>query len=124
MNPLTRPLAVCFIPVLVASCAPEPAYDSSSSQIATAQAEPADPRLASLYKQSCQICHGVPNTGAPLAGDRAAWDARWDKGMPTLLQNTVKGFNGMPPGGQCFACSAQDFETLIRFLAGQAIVRE
>lgn len=119
MNPLTRLFALCALALCCLGCAPDQNSLDSSGQRTRAPPEPADARLASLYKQSCRVCHGVPNTGAPLAGDRAAWDARWEKGMPTLVQNTIKGFNGMPPGGQCFACSAQDHEALIEFLAGR-----
>jgi cytochrome c5 len=54
-----------------------------------------------------------------LTGDRSQWDARWTKGLPALVQSTVTGLNGMPPGGQCFACSAADYEALIQFLAGR-----
>lgn len=93
-----------------------------SNNIALAQAaiaEPADERLATLYKQSCKACHSIPNGPAPLVQDRAQWDARWEKGLPVLLQSTINGLNGMPPGGQCFSCSAKDYEALIRFLAGQ-----
>ena len=80
---------------------------------------PADKRLATLYTHSCKSCHSIENSGAPLVGDRSQWDARWSKGMPTLMQSTVAGFNGMPAGGQCFACTAADFEALIKFLAGR-----
>ena len=80
---------------------------------------PKDAKLAALYAQSCKACHTVPDTGAPLAGDRAAWDPRWAKGMPVLLQSTVGGLNGMPAGGQCFACKPADYEALITFLAGR-----
>ena len=69
--------------------------------------------------QSCKQCHTLADAGAPLSGDRAAWDARWAKGLPVLLKSTVGGHAGMPPGGQCFACSQVDFEALIRFMAGR-----
>ena len=115
---MARP-ALFLICTLIAGCAPP---QSPSSADATARASvllPQDPRLASLYQQSCRSCHAVPGTGAPLTGDRSQWDARWAKGLPLLLQNTVAGLNGMPPGGQCFSCSAADYEALIRFLSGR-----
>jgi cytochrome c5 len=37
-----------------------------------------------------------------------------------LLKSTVGGLGGLPPGGQCFACSAGDYEALIRFMADHA----
>jgi cytochrome c5 len=84
-----------------------------------ATAAPSDERLAMLYKQSCKACHSIENSGAPLVGDHSQWDTRWNKGVPVLLQNVVAGFNGMPASGQCFACTAADFEALIAFLAGR-----
>ena len=78
---------------------------------------PADASLANLYKQSCKACHAVEGSGAPLVHDRTQWDARWNKGLSTLVQSVVTGINGMPAGGQCFACTAQDYEALIKFLA-------
>ncbi len=97
-----------------------PSADSWAEALVRAQAmEPKDARLAALYGQSCKACHAVPDTGAPLTGDRAAWDSRWAKGLPALVQSAVGGLNGMPAGGQCFACTPADFESLIRFLAGR-----
>jgi cytochrome c5 len=78
---------------------------------------PSDARLASMYTQSCKLCHTTQGSLAPLTGDRAAWNDRWQKGMPALLQSVVIGLNGMPPGGQCFACSPADYEALIKFMA-------
>jgi cytochrome c5 len=79
--------------------------------------KPADAALASLYEHSCKACHAVPDSGAPLAHDRDAWDARWRKGLPTLTEHAITGFQAMPAGGQCSACSREDYEKLIRFMA-------
>lgn len=108
--------------LLVVGCqSAGPPAAPSADRLAHAQAmTPKDAKLAALYAQSCKACHTVPDTGAPLAGDRAAWDPRWTKGMPALLQSTVGGLNGMPAGGQCFACKPADYEALITFLAGRA----
>lgn len=78
---------------------------------------PADPHLAELYEHSCKACHAIPGTGAPLVHDHAAWDPRWKKGMGTLLSHAVTGFKAMPAGGQCAACTPDDYRKLIRFLA-------
>ena len=86
-----------------------------------AAATPADPRLAELYRQSCRACHAVPGSGAPLTGDRDAWDKREEKGAEALRSSTIRGLNGMPPGGQCFACTPQDYDALIRFMAGREL---
>ncbi|MGD0865441.1 MAG: c-type cytochrome [Rhizomicrobium sp.] len=82
-----------------------------------ASLKPADTHLAALYVQSCKACHANPNSGAPLVHDRAAWDVRWAKGLPTLVDHAIVGFQAMPAGGQCVACTPKDYEGLIRFMA-------
>ncbi len=73
-------------------------------------------------KSVSAVVPGLSHTGAggaPLTGDRQAWDSRWTKGQETLRASTVRGLNGMPPGGQCFACTPADYDALIRFMAGR-----
>jgi cytochrome c5 len=105
---------------LLAACGPEPAAPPDKHAFErAANLTPNDPRLADLYVQSCRACHSIAAAGAPLTGDRASWDPRWSKGMAALRASTIGGMNGMPAGGQCFACSAQDYEALIAFMAGR-----
>jgi len=113
-----RRIAIATALVLTAACSPSAPQRTPAEAAAHALTlTPADARLADLYAQSCKTCHTVLDTGAPLAGDRAAWEARWKKGMPALLTSTVGGLGGMPAGGQCFSCSPSDYEALIRFMA-------
>ena len=81
---------------------------------------PTDARLADLYRQSCRACHTIAGSGAPLTGHREAWDVRWEKGAEALRSSTIRGLNGMPAGGQCFACTVRDYDELIRFMAGRS----
>ena len=62
----------------------------------------------------------MATSGAPLTGDRDAWQARLKKGLPALVGNAIGGLNGMPAGGQCVRCTAADYAALIRFMAGEA----
>lgn len=104
--------------VLAAGCMSSDPPAGSPEALRRAQSMvPADTRLAGLYAQSCKQCHTLADSGAPLTGDRTAWLPRWAKGVPTLLQSTVNGLGGMPAGGQCFGCSAADYEALIHFMA-------
>lgn len=72
------------------------------SVIATANAAGAD-KGKSVYEASCVACHGVGVAGAPKFGDKGAWKDRIAKGMPTLYEHAIKGFQGksgfMPPKG-------------------------
>ncbi|HUR41888.1 MAG TPA: c-type cytochrome [Verrucomicrobiae bacterium] len=75
-------------------------------------------RLGTLYVQTCMACHTSPGSGAPQAGDRAAWEPRLAQGMDALLAHTIDGHEGMPPLGSCMDCSEAEFEGLVRFMAG------
>ncbi len=111
-----------WLGVLMTLCAcgaQTPPPDPQQIAARAAEASPSDPRLAELYRGACRTCHGQPGAGAPLTLDSAAWTPRWNKGEQTLLEHTISGFNGMPAGGQCFSCSADDYRRLIRFMAGQ-----
>ena len=105
--------------VLLAGCSDEAHAPPSNPGARALSLSPKDERIASLYEQACRTCHSIAAAGAPLTGDRGAWDVRWQKGMPALLGSVTNGLNGMPPGGQCFSCSTADYEALITFLAGR-----
>jgi cytochrome c5 len=107
-------MLLCASLALLAACGQE-----SAQPAAAAIADPADPALARLYAQTCKACHADPGTGAPTAGDRAAWAPRLAQGMPALIEHTVRGFKGMPPLGACMDCSEKEFEALIRYMAGE-----
>ncbi|HSM95641.1 MAG TPA: c-type cytochrome [Rhizomicrobium sp.] len=81
--------------------------------------KPADPALATLYDHSCKACHAVADSGAPPVHDHDAWEPRWQKGLPTLVSHAITGFQAMPAGGQCSACTREDYEKLIRFMADE-----
>lgn len=106
-------LAVLGLIISLTACeqASEP-FDS-----AAASASPADPALAQLYDSSCKVCHALPSSGAPLTGHTQAWQPRLEKGMQTLLDHSIDGFQNMPPMGLCMHCSEQQFEALIDFMS-------
>lgn len=107
------PLATAF--ALIACQPPaKPLMPAESAKLT-----PKDARLAELYAGSCKACHTVADTRAPLTGDRTQWDPRWAKGEDVLLTNAQVGFGNMPANGQCFECSPDDLNALIRFMAGR-----
>ena len=115
-------LALVAITPVVAACQPaQPARSPAEIAAHAAAMVPADARLADLYSHACKACHATPGTGAPLAGDRAAWASRAAKGMPALMQSVLGGYKGMPAGGQCFSCAADDYRALVRFMADQPV---
>lgn len=91
--------------------------EDAPAQANAAQSVPADAALAQLYGASCKQCHANPAAGAPLTGDSAAWAPRLEKGMDTLLEHSINGFQGMPPLGMCMQCTEPDFRALIEFMS-------
>jgi cytochrome c5 len=75
---------------------------------------------AEIYQTYCQACHVAGVAGAPKLGDSAAWAARVDKGMDTLLSNAVNGINAMPPKGTCNNCSREELRATIDWMIGQS----
>ncbi len=119
---MCRALLLCLLPLALAACQPGAPVRSPAEIAAHAAAmQPSDPRLADLYSHACKACHATPGTGAPLAGDQAAWAPRVAKGMPALMTSVVGGYRGMPAGGQCFSCTADDYRALVLFMADQPV---
>lgn len=56
-----------------------------------------------VYNMACIACHGAGVAGAPKYSDKGAWGPRVAKGMDTLHEHALKGFQGqagfMPPKG-------------------------
>jgi cytochrome c5 len=114
MNLSARSVFAILALTTLSACGEKPAAPTAA-QLATMK--PADARLAALYEGSCKACHTKPDSGAPLVHDHAAWDPRWDKGLAVLTGHAIVGFQAMPAGGQCTACTKADYEALIRFMA-------
>lgn len=70
-----------------------------------------------VYNRSCAACHNGQLPMAPKKGDAAAWAPRLEKGMDTLVQHVINGFNAMPPRGLCMDCSAEDYQAVIEWMS-------
>lgn len=80
---------------------------------ASAQAErPAD----QIYNTYCIACHASGVANAPKFGSQIDWLPHIEKGMSTLLLNTTKGINAMPPKGLCFDCSDSELQHTIQYM--------
>lgn len=117
MQALSRFFCITVV-LALAACGEKPASTPAAPAAQAAAAVPSDPALAQLYAQTCKACHTNPGSGAPQAGDKQAWAPRAAAGMNTMLDRTINGYKGMPPLGTCMDCSPEDFEALIRFMAG------
>lgn len=69
-----------------------------------------------VYSAACFACHDTGAAGAPKMGDAAAWGPRIDKGMDTLLNHAINGFNAMPPRGTCGNCSDDELKAAIEYI--------
>jgi len=61
-------------------------------------AKPAHPGKAT-YEKSCAVCHGTDAMGAPMLGNKKAWEKVLKQGKDTVYANAINGKNGMPPKG-------------------------
>ena len=73
-----------------------------------------------IYSTYCQACHAAGVAGAPKLGDTEAWAPRIEKGMDTLVDHVVNGFNAMPPKGTCMSCSEEDLKATVDYMVGQS----
>ncbi|NQV70303.1 MAG: cytochrome c5 family protein [Pseudohongiella sp.] len=72
---------------------------------------------AKAYQASCFACHGTGAAHAPEVGDIIAWEIRLEKGLDTLVQNSITGLNGiMPPRGLCADCSDLQLKAIVEYM--------
>lgn len=72
---------------------------------------------AAAYQATCFACHGTGQAHAPVVGDVIEWEIRLDKGIDTLVQNTVNGLNGMMPArGLCTDCSDDQLRAIVEYM--------
>ena len=70
------------------------------------------------YNTYCVACHASGVNNSPIMGDAAAWQPRIDKGMDTLYENAINGFNNnaMPAKGLCMSCSNEDVMATVDYI--------
>lgn len=68
-----------------------------------------------VYNASCTACHGAGVLGAPKP-HTDDWKPRLEKGMDTLLEHAINGFNAMPPKGTCMDCSDDEIKASIEYM--------
>ena len=103
--------------------APEGHLNIAEASTETAAADqPADGET--VYNTACMACHGVGVAGAPKPGDADAWAPRLAKGMETLVQNAINGFQGeaglMPARGGNPTLSDEAVTAAVQFMVDQS----
>ena len=71
------------------------------------------------YMANCNACHAAGVANAPKLGDKAAWDARMEKGMDAIMVNVMNGINAMPAKGLCMTCSADDLQEIVNYMVAK-----
>ncbi len=94
-----------------------PVVPGAQDEARAEQLRPNTAALAEKYERSCMVCHTRVAANAPLTGFAPAWKARLEQGMDTLVKHAEHGLGGMPPGGQCADCTAEDLRALVAFMA-------
>lgn len=72
---------------------------------------------AQTYKTTCFACHGTGAAHSPEVGDVIEWEIRLEKGLDTLVKNSINGLNGiMPPRGLCVDCSDAQLKAIVEYM--------
>ena len=74
--------------------------------------------------QSCAACHASGVAGAPVLGDSSVWADRISKGIETLYNNAINGFQGnagyMPAKGGNTALSDESVKAAVDYMVEAA----
>ena len=87
----------------------------SSVRDLPAEAAAASNPAKAAYEENCMMCHADSSMGAPVAGDKAAWDALLVKGIDKVYANGINGINVMPPKGGT-NLSDKDFKSVVDYM--------
>lgn len=109
-----------------AAAAEEPsaavAEQESPAPMAMAAAAPAVADafdVEGTYMANCNACHAAGVANAPKLGDKAAWDARLEKGMDALMVNVMNGINAMPAKGLCMSCTQENLQEIVNYMVAR-----
>nr|WP_282103571.1 c-type cytochrome [Halomonas getboli] len=75
---------------------------------------------AAVYGSVCMACHDTGAAGAPKKGDATAWAPRLDKGIATLYDHAINGFNAMPAKGGNPSLSDDEVKAAVDHLVSAA----
>lgn len=78
----------------------------------------------SVYKNSCNACHGTGVAGSPKIGDKVAWSARIAQGNAVLTEHALKGYQGekgyMPAKGGFMNLSDDQVSAAVLYMVSKA----
>ena len=93
------------------------AQESAAPMAMAAAADSFD--VEGTYMANCNACHAAGVANAPKLGDKAAWDARLEKGMDALMVNVMNGINAMPAKGLCMSCTQENLQEIVNYMVAR-----
>ena len=69
-----------------------------------------------IYDANCSVCHATGFKGAPIPGDKPAWEKIVDDGFVKTYLNVVAGRNGHPVRGACTDCSDAEIKAAVKYM--------
>lgn len=69
-----------------------------------------------VFERACATCHRAGINGAPVAGNRAAWEPRAKAGLQSLYKSALNGKNDMPPKGGKERLSVEEVMAAVDYL--------
>ncbi|WP_373054621.1 c-type cytochrome [Thioalkalivibrio sp.] len=87
------------------------------------EAEPADLSAGDIYSNVCAACHDDGVSGAPIKGETDEWSNRLnDKGLETLFDHAINGFNEMPARGGDSSLTDEQVRDAVAYMLDEADV--
>ena len=75
---------------------------------------------ADIVKEVCAACHQRGENGAPVIGNKSAWEKRRAQGLSSLSQHALDGIRNMPAHGGSAGLSSADLERAITYMVNQS----
>jgi len=99
---------------------PAAAEEATASEEATADSGDAPSHAGidgeAIYNQACMACHMTGAAGAPIRGNAEQWGPRVEKGIETLYDHAINGFNAMPAKGGNMSLSDDDVKAAVDYI--------
>ncbi len=77
-----------------------------------------------VYDETCSMCHAEGMAEAPIFGNKEAWAPRIAKGLDTLVQHALEGFEGengtMPERGGNDELSDEQVKAAVQYMMNAA----
>jgi cytochrome c len=73
------------------------------------------PGQAGYDANGCAGCHANAAIGAPVVGDKGAWEKALEKGIDRVYANGINGINAMPPKGGA-GVSDEEFKQIVDYM--------